>query len=478
MKPLVLLIDLPTLPKGTVGLSLPYLAGLLSDTCRVRIVDMNMMSEGQLMQTARTERPVMVGMKVSAQNHHLAENLTAELKTVWPGTAIVWGGEFPSLLPDVCAEHADCIVKGLFDIVAAEFVSDLLQGRLKKRYDGKNDVLPDSWAVPLWTGTDWPNGYNRFMGLPLETSRGCTESCTFCMVLVMQRKHYHTRPLVAIEADVKAIGRNHINIIDYNFGVSAEHVKQVCSIIQHSDALGFMAEMCIDLLDNDEVLEALHKARCRMIYCGLESIETTALRSVGKDRTNHIENYRGIIAKAHAKGIRVASGFILGMEGTHAKSYENALTFFREAGIMYVKLTFLTFNPGTRSKTFYEKKGRFLTDELRCFDGNHLTYLPEGVSEQETYAGLRLFVRSFYSLPSILHRAMTFPSGFSEKIEFILFNICYRQVYLEWRRNGMLCGNKMTDEMLNSPYRRPLGMRLAESLLLLLWKTRSPRNGK
>lgn len=470
MRPSVILIDLPTFPKGTVSLSLPYLAAILGRQCDVRVLDMNFMSMETTIGKVAEAAPVMVGLKVSSQNLFVAKQLTHELKTLLPDGKLVWGGEFPSLMPDEAAAHADCVVSGLFDIVADEFMHDLLQGSLKPRYDGKNTALPEFWTSPDWSSVTDHGGYNRFMGLPLETSRGCTESCTFCMVLVMQRKHYHTRPLDIIAADVKAIGRNHINIIDYNFGVSADHVKQVCAVIERSEALGFMAEMCIDLLDNDEVLEAMQKARCRMVYCGLESIEQNALKSVGKDRTNHIEHYRRIIAKAHAKGISIASGFILGMEGTTLSSYREARQFFKEVGIMYVKLTFLTFNPGTRSKTFYEKKGRFLTEDVRYYDGNHLTYLPEGVSEHETLEGTRWFIRNFYSLKAILARAILFPTGATDRLAFVLFNLCYRQVYLDWMRRDSMIPSSGSNRSIDGLYRRPWAVRLSESLLLFLWR--------
>jgi radical SAM superfamily enzyme YgiQ (UPF0313 family) len=470
MRPSVILVDLPTFPKGTASLSLPYLAAILGKRCDVLVLDMNFISIGHTIAQVQESRPVLVGLKVSSQNLFVAKQLTEALKSRIPSCKTVWGGEFPSLMPDEAAAYADCVVSGLFDIVADEFISDLLQDALKPRYDGKNTALPEHWTSPDWSGVTKHGGYNRFMGLPLETSRGCTESCTFCMVLVMQRKHYHTRPLEIIAADVKAIGRNHINIIDYNFGVSADHVKEVCAVIERSEALGFMAEMCIDLLDNDEVLESLKSARCRMIYCGLESIEQNALKSVGKDRTNHIDNYRRIIAKAHANGIRIASGFILGMDGSNLRSYMEAQRFFEEVGIMYVKLTFLTFNPGTRSKTFYEKKGRFLTSEVSYYDGNHLTFLPEGVSEHETLEGTRWFIRNFYSMRAILARAWVFPDSNIGRLAFVLFNLCYRQVYLDWMSHDRMIPTAGPNRSIDGLYRRPWSVRVSESILLFLWK--------
>ena len=39
---------------------------------------------------------------------------------------------------------------------------------------------------------------------------------------------------------------------------------------------GWMAEMCLESLDNDEMLGFMRDSGCRIIYCGLESIDEEA----------------------------------------------------------------------------------------------------------------------------------------------------------------------------------------------------------
>lgn len=466
----LLLVALPTFPKGNAPLALPYLAALLGREYRVRAIDLNLMDTEAALTEARNIRPAMVGISVSAQNHRHAERLSLALKEACPGVPIVWGGEYPTLLPEACAPFAHTIVKGLFDTVADAFMQDLRSGSLHPVYEGGNSALPQQWVTPDWKAIGWPTGYNRFMGLPMETSRGCTEHCTFCMVLIMQRKHYHTRPLDAIAADVKAIGRELINIIDYNFGVSVEHVEAVCGIIAQSEALGFTCEMTLELLDDDRVLAALASARCRAVYCGLESLDEVALHSVGKDRTNTIGHYRRIIAKARRAGVEVASGLIIGMEHSNAQSYRTAFDFFAEVGIFYVKLTYLTFNPGTRSQRHYRSKGTFVTEEPRFYDGNHLTFVPNGVSVEETYAATRWFIGRFYSPLGILRRAWKAGGGWRQQAVFVLFNLLFSQVYDHWLSAGMLRAGHDPDSLPTGPHRRSARQRLAEGLLLRLWR--------
>jgi radical SAM superfamily enzyme YgiQ (UPF0313 family) len=463
----ITLVELPTFPKGTLGLSLPYLAGVLSTGFHVSILDLNMDEESLLFKTVREFPHSMVGMKVSSQNHHLAEHLTEKLKKCFPSLPVVWGGEFPTLLPETAANHADTIVRGLFDSVAVEFMSDLAKGELRKEYIGTNDVILSAGNPPLWQAVRGLQRYNAFMGLPLETTRGCTESCTFCMVHVMQRKHYHLRSADAIAADIRNIGDRFINIIDYNFGVGPDHVVQVSKQIEESEALGFMAEMCLEMLDDDRVLAALARGRCKMVYCGLESLEQDSLKTIGKHRTNVVEHYRRIISKAQKAGVQVASGFILGMDGSTWEATKRALAFFKEVGIIYVKLTFLTYNPGTRVHEYHAKRGTYLLKGHKYFDGNHLTYLPPGVDAKEVLDSSGWFIRKFYSFRAIMGRALVAKLPLSDKLTFVLFNLCYRQPYIQWGRNGV---EDFPFVPLTETYRKTPLMSLSERLLILVWR--------
>lgn len=468
--PLVVFVDLPTFPKGTISLSLPYLSALFKPHYKTHIIDLNLESEKEGLQRIRALIPVMIGIKVSAQNYHIACRLSIDLKKTLPHVKIVWGGEYPTLMPANCTPYADSIVKGLFDLIAPKFIDDLKKDTLLSIYEGGNDQLPDNFELCNWTDIKNLKMYNRFMGLPLETSRGCTEVCTFCMVHTMQKKHYHVKPQPVLKKEIDNIGPNLINIIDYNFGIDKQHVISTCDIIEKSGALGFMAEMCLDMLDDEEVLRALQKARCKMIYCGLETITEDSLKAVHKMNTNHIENYRRIIHRAKQFGIQVASGFILAIDNTKLSTFNKTLQFFDEVGIMYVKLTFLTYNPGTRAQKYYQKKGTFLHAEPQYYDGNHISYLPIDVNADEIYAGTKWFIKNFYSFRAIIGRSLQFKGGWTDKLSFVCFNVCYGNVYQQWLNYKIFEAEENFESLLNLQYKKPIVITLFETILIFIWK--------
>ena len=229
-----------------------------------------------------------------------------------------------------------------------------------------------------------------------------------------------------------------------------------------------MAEMCIEELDNDEILAAMKASGCKIIYCGLESIEEKALNSVHKMNTNHIENYERIIRKAQSHGIQIASGFILGIEGMNKRTFEKTLDFFQKMGIIYAKLTFLTYNPGTKVANYMQKKGTFTTDDVSYYDGNHLSFLPNGVETDTVINGTEFFISNFYSLRNIIYRSWQTDLSLMERLEFILFNICYREAYLQWIKKDVLHNPENFSNLLNANFSKRWSVNIADKLLSLV----------
>jgi hypothetical protein len=466
----IILVDLPTFPKAIISLSLPVVAAYLNDVFAVKIIDLNLPGGRSELFSHPLGGLKMVGLKVSAQNFHLAVQLTAELRQKFPGVKMVWGGEYPTLEPDKCLTYADTILTGLFEPVAVQFCQDFANERLSRIYPGSNEFSLDKNLAPAWECLPKKNAYYRFMGMPLETSRGCTETCTFCMVHVMQKKHYHLKPVAQISHELEMAGEGFVNVVDYNIGVDKAHVISTAQLIKQSKAVGWMGEMCLEALDDDEVLSALRESRCKMIYCGLETIEEAGLESVHKMNTNHIENYRRIIAKAQGYGIQVASGFILGLPGSTVQTFENALAFFESTGIMYVKLTFLTYNPGTKVQKYMQKKGTFVNDNPAWYDGNHLSYIPLGLDKNIVTEGSIKFIRKFYGLKGIIRRSRHIRGGLLKKTGFICFNLGYRHAYFQWLNYDILHQPERFEFLLQKPFRKNLVTIIAERLLLLIWR--------
>lgn len=465
-RPELLLLELPTYPKGTVALSVYAVAASLKEHFDVRLLDVNLYDAEDFLDNIRSAlgSPAVAGLKVSSQNFPFAKRLSARIREVSPRTRILWGGEFPTLLKDECLAHCDTVVTGQFETVARQLTEDFMNGGMKPLYHGRTpDSLEFDW-LPDFGSNGKLNDYFSFMGLPLETSRGCTEKCVFCMVHVMQ-KNYVFKSQGQIEKELQAYRGRFVNVVDYNIGIFPEHVIKVAHAMKKAGVSGWMCEMCLESLDNDEMLQAMSGSGCRMVYCGLESIYEEALRSVNKFTTNHIENYERLIRKVQSYGIQVANGLILGLKGMNMKAFEESYAFFHRMGVVYTKLTFLTYNPGTKVYSSMERVGDYTTREYQYFDGNHLTYLPHGVSHDEVLKGTVWYIRRFYSLRGIVTRSFNSRMSFWRRMEYILFSYCYGEAYRQWLSKRVLYDEAGFTRLLMRPITKGFKIRIAEKLL-------------
>jgi len=467
----ILLFDLPTFPKGTIALSLYAVAGALGNQYVTQVIDLNLLTWEEAKTEMGAGSPLFLGLKVSAQNAHLAIEYTQVLKNLFPDTPVIWGGEYPTLLPKESLQHCHAIVTQGFEKIASQLLQDLENETLQEIYAGNTQGNWETTSSPRLDLVPHFEKAHQFMGLPLETSRGCTFKCTFCLVHQMQ-PGYELKPAEKIAAELKAYQGQFINLIDYNYGVYPDHVIQTAALIKDSGAVGWMAEMCLESLDNDDMLAALAESRCRMIYCGIESIDEMALRSVNKAKTNQIIHYERIIRKVQSYGIQIGAGVILGLPGTQPETFERTLEFFSRMGIYYAKLTFLTYNPGTKVKRSMLRKGSYLSEDPAYFDGNHLSFLAEGLEPEVIFQGASRFIESFYSLKGILARADKIALSPLEKREFILFNLCYRSPYLQWLEKGVFADSQAFDQLLRAPLEKSPLHAHAERMLLALRKER------
>lgn len=445
----IYLIDLPTFPKGQITLAFPVIASLLSHDYKVEYIDLNM--DYFSIELINSQNTLFIGIKVSCQNLNHAIEITEKVKTKSAELKVIWGGELPNLLPEMALRYCDAIVSGSFETIANELISDCEKNTLKKQYT--RTALEFEFARPDFSIIKQPERYSKIFGYPLETSKGCDRKCTFCMVHTMQPKTFQKTKL-QLKEELKKLSGNFINVVDYNIGVSNEHLNNIIEAFTESNVLGWMAEMCIESLNDDELLSNLAKSKCKIIYCGLESVDEESLQSVNKSKTNNINNYKTIVRKAQKHGIQIAAGIIVGLPGSTQKNLQDTFSYFRELGLIYVKITFLTYNPGTKVNSSMKNKGEYITNDITKFDGNHFTFLPRSVDKGAIVASLQGSIMDFYSEQSIKERSQialgNAPSSTYKWFEAV--NHIYSESYFEWIKYNIFTDDSSFTNLLNSKY--------------------------
>ena len=113
----------------------------------------------------------------------------------------------------------------------------------------------------------------------IETSRGCTFDCSFCSIIEMRGRNFHTYSfdrVIADIADAKAHGARTIFIIDDNITLNIERFEALCHAIidaGHND-IDYTIQAMTSAIANhgDKLAPLMRKAGFRYVFLGIENI--------------------------------------------------------------------------------------------------------------------------------------------------------------------------------------------------------------
>ncbi len=262
------------------------------------------------------------------------------------GIKVVMGGPHVSVLPQEGLKHADAIAVGESDEFWNDIIRDAEKNNLKKIYRNPVDENGverkpslENYPVIRWDeismdGFDsipgvvkpvlkhFAKGWEKFFVIPIETQRGCPYGCEFCTVTRFFGSKIRYRPQENILEELEHIkniereGRGHVGVVfvDDNFAINRKRTKDLLrEMIKRDIKLNYFAQISINLLKDDELVDLLSKSGCKMIFVGLESIDEESLKSVHKNQNNPLD-YKKIIEKLVDKNMFIVASFIFGFD--------------------------------------------------------------------------------------------------------------------------------------------------------------------
>ena len=139
-------------------------------------------------------------------------------------------------------------------------------------------------------------GYT-FLGRPIdivETSRGCTYDCSFCSIIEMRGRNFHTfgfERVLADIADARARGARAIFIVDDNITLNVARFEALCRAIVAAglnDIHYIVQAMTSSIADHGETLAPLmRQAGFRYVFLGIENVldeDLAFLKARGQER--------------------------------------------------------------------------------------------------------------------------------------------------------------------------------------------------
>src|SRR5689334_872396 len=265
------------------------------------------------------------------------------------GAKVVFGGPHVTEVPDEPLgragepRHADAVALGEADYSWPLIVADAAAGNLKEIYrpvdENGNEVKPSLKDYPEipWETIDLEQfnligklprpvrsilkrkakSWESLYVVPVESGRGCPYGCDFCTVTGFFGDAIRFRSNQSVVDELLRLkerasrerGTIGVFFIDDNFAINVKRTKSLLrDIIAQNAGLPWVAQISINLLKDEELLDLIAASGGRWIFVGLESVDPGNLSSVNKS-FNKPSDYKVALDRLAARGIYAITSF-------------------------------------------------------------------------------------------------------------------------------------------------------------------------
>jgi anaerobic magnesium-protoporphyrin IX monomethyl ester cyclase len=424
----VLLLSMPDSFEHTPALSmrmpngaLASLAGNAGRHHQVAIADLILVQDSVRPTIERLMReldPEVVGLSVMTFQRRTALQAIRLIRDIKPGVTIVAGGYDPSLAPDAYESPdagVDFLVRGEGDLTFRDLLVALERGDAAARsipglsvHDGRRfhhhppravSGLDDGTIALPDRGARVLDGYT-FMGRPVdivETSRGCTYDCSFCSIIEMRGRNFHTfgfERVLADIADARRRGARAIFIVDDNITLNVARFEALCHAIVDAglDDIHYIVQaMTSSIANHGETLAPLMRAAgFRYVFLGIENVieeDLAFLRASAKNARREQGRRSGnatmrAIELLHNAGMYVVGGIIVGNPGDTRESIETNLA-FAKAYVDWPYIQHPTPYPGTPMTKEFRDRDLIVNERVEEYDGTTAVVRTEHLPAEE-----------------------------------------------------------------------------------------------
>ena len=355
---------------------LAFLAAVLeSKGHKVGIQDMRIYSSNDdLFKKIESFNPEMMGVSTASIGYKMAYEIVGALKKRYPKIPIAMGGSYASTVHSKVLQDtiADYVVYG----EGEHAFLDLADGMPPK--DVKGLIWRDNGEIIMnpppkfFTDLDslpFPD-YDKFeldkmleKRIPLVTSRGCPNRCTFCSIQLVMGYPFRTRSPENVLKEIEFWYKRGYEIFEFsddNFTFNMPRAEKICDLIVESGMkikMIFGNGLRADRV-NEKLLTKLKKAGTVWIGYGLETSDETGLNLMKKDL--EVDQLSKAVAYTKKLGIECQIHFIIGAPGATYETFKKDLEFAEEAAPDQVRFFNMVPYPGTEMFEWVKQNGRFL----------------------------------------------------------------------------------------------------------------------
>ncbi len=247
--------------------------------------------------------------------------------------------------------------------------------------------------------------------MPVQLTRGCPESCTFCNIPSlygkMTRLRENEQTVQEFEALYEAGWRGAVMLVDDNFvGNSAA----ICTLLEEGIIpwqqkrgypFSLATQASVRVADNPRLMEAMRLGGFDKVFCGIESPAKESLKFMGAQK--NLQGDKSLVDKVkilQSYGLEVMGGFIIGLDADPDDIADQMIDFIQEAAIPVSMVGILGVLPDTPDYKRFKKLGRLIEDVKYTGDSGIFTrvlsFVPV-IEPEELFARHRKVVETINS---------------------------------------------------------------------------------
>jgi anaerobic magnesium-protoporphyrin IX monomethyl ester cyclase len=400
--------------------ALSSLAGNVDAHHRVAVADLILVQEDvreTIHRLVGHGLPDLVGLSVMTFQRRTALKIIDIVRRLRPAAHIVVGGYDPSLAPEAYSAPggtaADYIVRGEGEIT----FRDLLRAiEANRGYDaiaglsyrtgqgfvhnpnravaslGSSEIQPPDRSARVLTGYTM---VGRKVDV-VETSRGCTFDCSFCSIIEMRGRNFHTYRFDRVLADIRdarAHGAESIFLVDDNITLNVRRFEALCRAIvdaRLNDLEYSVQAMTSAIASHGPTLAPLmRQAGFRYVFLGIENVldaDLDFLRARAKNTRREKTEPRNATIQAieylHRHKMYVVGGLIVGNPDDTRESIEANLEFARRY-VDYPYIQHPTPYPRTPMTTDFQRRGLIVSEHVEEYDGTTAVVRSEHLTAED-----------------------------------------------------------------------------------------------
>jgi radical SAM superfamily enzyme YgiQ (UPF0313 family) len=208
--------------------------------------------------------------------------------------------------------------------------------------------------------TDFPLPAYHLIRLPqyfissVQFSSGCPYSCEFCDIPALYGRNPRLKSTEQVLAELDALvagGALAIYFVDDNFIANQKAALELLPHLvewqrRNRFPVRFACEATLNIAKNERVLGLMRDAGFQVVFCGIETLEPAALRSMSKDQNLRMPILEAV-RKLNDYGLEVVSGIILGLDTDTPATADHLIEFIEASQIPMLTINIIYALPKT-----------------------------------------------------------------------------------------------------------------------------------